>query len=171
MPSPEKSKGESWMNWFSNFQDDQRIERLQTHCHQLDELLKQCRETGKSSTEDVEGSGLPLRNIKFFDWRGITKDHPEIENACAREEHLVWACRAVSIGCGRELGVLKTCFQAEGSHTILTAEETAYEKGPLLKRNIPCRNLQEELGGCVASGAHELYERKRGRRTQGKENN
>lgn len=155
------------MEQFSSFQDDQRVERLQTHCKSLERLLNDCRKTGKSSSEALEHRGLPLRNIKFFDWRGIANDHPEIENSCSREEHLVWGCRAVAIGCGRELGALKECFQLEGALKILRADSTAYEHdGPSSTPDIPCKDVQKTVGTCVATGALDLYERRRLRQTK-----
>lgn len=36
--------------------------------------------------------------------------HPKIRSSCAREEHAVWACRAISTGCGKDLADLKRCF-------------------------------------------------------------
>jgi hypothetical protein len=157
----------SWMDQFSSFQDDQRVERLQTHCKSLERLLTNCRETGKSSSEALEQRGLPLRNIKYFDWRGIAKDHPKIEKLCTREEHLVWACRAVTIGCGRELGALKGCFQTEGALKVLSTDSTAYEyERSFSEQQVPCQNLQKALGKCVTTGAHELYERRRKRQTE-----
>ena len=117
-----------------------------------------------------------MRNIKYFDWRGIAKKHPEIENLCSREEHLVWASRAVAIGCGRELGALKTCFENEGAYKVLMTPTTAYEEGQVQKQKqqqkstnkqsrmvIPCHELQQKLGNCVSIGANELYERRRRR--------
>ena len=74
----------TWMEWFELFQDDQRIERLQTHCQSLDNLFKACLRHRKSDSEAIEQRGLPLRSIKYFDWRGIAKDHPQVEKTCAR---------------------------------------------------------------------------------------
>ena len=170
-----ESNSTSWLERFYEFQDEQRIERLQQQCPRLEALLKNCRETGKSSSEKLEERGLALRNIKFFDWRGIAQKHPEIEDNCSREEHLVWACRSVTIGCGNELSALKDCFQREGAYKVLTSQSTAYEgETPLSVDNqskktstthpqIPCREFQETLGTCVTTGAHELYKRRKRR--------
>mmetsp|Transcript_5255 Transcript_5255/g.12545 ORF Transcript_5255/g.12545 Transcript_5255/m.12545 type:complete len:188 (+) Transcript_5255:228-791(+) len=155
----------SWMEWFAKFQDDQRLERLQTHCKSLDDLFKTCLKNRKSDSDAIEHLGLPLRSIKYFDWRGIAKEYPDVEKTCAREEHLVWSCRAVAIGCGRELAEVKKCFDEEGPLRILSAPGTAYEQGSSSdqnnKKKIPCRQVQEALGNCVNKGAHELYERRR----------
>lgn len=153
----------SWTEWFAKFQDDQRLERLQTHCKSLDDLFKTCLKNRKSDSEAIEHRGLPLRSIKYFDWRDIAKEHPEVEKTCAREEHLVWSCRAVAFGCGRELGALKQCFDDEGPLRILSAPGTAYEGGSDTnkKANIPCREVQEALGNCTNKGVSALYERRR----------
>jgi len=37
--------------------------------------------------------------------------HPKIRQSCSREQHAVWACRAVSTGCGKDLSQLKRCFE------------------------------------------------------------
>ena len=133
--------------------------------------MEDCRKSGRSSSEKLEEKGLALRNIKYFDWRGITKKHPEIETLCSREEHLVWACRAVAFGCGRELGELKTCFQNEGAYNVLTSSTTSYERRQGEEKEhqqqqqtmIPCHDLQQKLGNCVTIGANELYERRKRR--------
>ena len=155
----------SWREWFGQFQDDQRIERLQTHCQSLENLYRDCLKSQKSDSEAIEQRGLPLRTIKYFDWRGIAKDHPQVEKTCAREEHLVWSCRAVAVGCGKELGELKKCFEDQGPSNILSAPATAYEYDSTkkLKKNetIPCRRVQQALGNCVTDGAHALYNRRR----------
>ena len=157
----ESSSPLSWMGRFAKFQDDQRLERLQTHCKSLDDLFKTCLKNRKSDSEAIEQRGLPLRSIKYFDWRGIAKDYPDVEKTCAREEHLVWSCRAVAIGCGKDLGELKKCFEDEGPLRILSAPGTAYEGSDKKKAKIPCRKVQEALGNCVNKGAYELYERRR----------
>lgn len=160
--SSSSSSSLTWMGRFAKFQDDQRLERLQTHCKSLDAMFKTCLKTRKSDSEAIEQRGLPLRSIKYFDWRGIAKDHPDVEKTCAREEHLVWSCRAVAIGCGRELGELKKCFEDEGPLRILSAPGTAYEDADKKKKvQIPCRQVQEAMGNCINKGAYELYERRR----------
>ncbi|CAJ1967572.1 unnamed protein product [Cylindrotheca closterium] len=158
----------SLMGRFAKFQDDQRLERLQTHCKSLDDLFKTCLKNRRSDSEAIEQRGLPLRSIKYFDWRGIAKDHPDVEKTCAREEHLVWSCRAVAIGCGKDLGELKKCFEDEGPLRILSAPGTAYEESDNNKKaKIPCRKVQESLGNCVNKGAYELYERRRKQQSNG----
>ena len=37
-----------------------------------------------------------------------------IRQSCSREQHAVWACRAVATGCGHDLSLLKTCFEKGG---------------------------------------------------------
>jgi hypothetical protein len=167
----------SWMDWFSKFQDDQRLERLQ-YCRELERVLEQCRsrrqgnhpqqqqqQSQEQGQEDgIEGLSPGLRMMKYFGWRGMLKGekpHPlatHIEASCAREQHSLWACRAVSIGCGKDLGALKKCFDHEGAETILVQPKTGYEESS--SHEVPCRELQHALGSCVTDGAQKLFQRR-----------
>ena len=116
--------------------------------------------------------------MKYFGWRGVLKnthDMPEklrhaIETSCARERHAVWACRAVALGCGKELGVLKACFDEQGSFAILHQSQTAYELSEeqvaTSTTTIPCAQLQAALGTSVQKQAHELLLRQQQRRSE-----
>ena len=63
--------------------------------------------------------------------------HSKIRQSCSREQHAVWACRSVSTGCGKDLSLLKRCFEDIDTDTeieklpphyrILTAPYTNYE--------------------------------------------
>ena len=46
----------------------------------------------------------------------ISVFYPKIRSSCAREEHAVWACRAISTGCGKDLSELKKCFDDVDHH-------------------------------------------------------
>jgi len=90
--------------------------------------------------DPIESVSIGLRNMKYFGWRGILSStkknetvsidndsnaddngnddpdllsvfHSKIRSSCAREQHAVWACRAVSTGCGNDLAELKRCFE------------------------------------------------------------
>jgi hypothetical protein len=171
------SSSSSWMERFSNFQDTQRLERLQ-HCRKLEVVLASCQKQQPQQQQEyqdaIEGLSPGMRMMKYFGWRGIllkTEDatlKQHMQHACAREQHAVWACRAVSVGCGKELGSLKHCFDDEGAHRVLISPDTAYEEkkgaGDGSKQRqqqlIPCPTLQREMGDCVIAGAHALYGRR-----------
>ena len=51
--------------------------------------------------------------------------HSKIRQSCSREQHAVWACRSVSTGCGKDLSLLKRCFE-----DIDTDTDTEIEKLP-----------------------------------------
>ena len=169
--------------------DEQRLERLQ-QCRQLETVLEACRNrkgtAPKEGESQIERTIPGLRMIKYFGWRGLTISKDEENNTtirnteaeqvlaatCAREQHALWACRAVSIGCGRKLGTLKDCFEGEGAVPILSHSQTNYEGQEAASQNsdmqIPCKQLQRDLGECVSQGAHELYQRERQRKKAGK---
>ena len=71
-----------------------------------------------------------------------------IRESCSREEHAVWACRAIATGCGQDLSLLKRCFE-EGEHEHEHEHNYDYEpkreKKPFDKYSIltaPCTNYE-----------------------------
>eukprot|EP00934_Nitzschia_sp_Nitz4_P001759 Nitzschia sp. Nitz4//scaffold5_size260463//17653//18216//NITZ4_000939-RA/size260463-processed-gene-0.47-mRNA-1//1//CDS//3329555211//1759//frame0 len=164
---PPSTTSSPWWDWFAEKQDEQRLERL-SYCKQLEEALALCE--ADKDTKNIESFSAGLRMMKYFDWRGILKEKSEQESApivksCARERHSVWACRAVSIGCGKELAAIKKCFENEGAEVVLTQSQTTYE--PNDKNNgstvISCASEQVDLGVCVNQGARDLLARKQER--------
>ncbi len=107
--------------------------------------------------------------------------HPNIRSSCAREEHAVWACRAIATGCGKDLSELKKCFddvdntdsaQVPQHVRVLTAPYTNYQgivesvagdRAASMKRQIPCHEIQRKLGSCVTENGKQLLERKQQR--------
>ena len=163
--SKEDTTSLSWTERWSRFQDDQRLERLGA-CRQLEGLLERCRHAKTNSATEIEEVSIGLRMMKYFGWRGLLqkvgKDGQPLVDSCAREQHAVWACRAVATGCGKELSYLKRCFDQEGPIDILLHSQTSYESSPTSTNgNVPCESLQQEMGACVTKGAQELYQRRR----------
>jgi hypothetical protein len=169
----------SWKEKLIEFQDEQQMERLRK-CLELDELLKQCRNKHSDSPDDpLETMSPGLRTMKYYGWRGILKRenidpliHQHIQSSCSREQHAVWACRAVATGCGYELSMLKTCFDNHNNeYDILTTPITRYDSpeqppstsssAPL--RQVPCEDAQRILGTCVTANAKKLLQRKQQR--------
>lgn len=136
----------------------------------------------KEAERDIEHIVPGLRMMKYFGWRGIHKsaqnddeDNAKIKNVldqtCAREQHAMWACRAVAIGCGSELVQLKNCFNAEGAMPVLTQPQTLYESpvgsGSKKKlKRIPCGAIQQEIGQCIHKGTKELVQREAVRKSK-----
>jgi hypothetical protein len=115
--------------------------------------------------------------------------HPKIRSSCAREEHAVWACRAISTGCGKDLSELKKCFDDVDNETetngesrplpqhvrVLTSPFTNYQgivekvgepsdKNVVsVKEQIPCYEIQWRLGSCVTENGKQLLQRKQER--------
>ena len=145
-------------DWFDTFlpesivrwTEDQRMERLQS-CRQLDTVLKQCRqkEQQRSQLEDFPAG---IRMLRYFDWRH--KNEPN----CVREEHSLWACRAVALQCGADLVQLRNCFREKGDKAVLSETRTSYEH---TSENdaFSCMELQRKLGSCVLKKANALARR------------
>jgi hypothetical protein len=195
------SSSDSWTSWATSwkdklieFQDEQQMERLRT-CLQLDEILKQCRSKAvekKSTTrqdgedhtpsDPIESISPGLRTMKYYGWRGILKNESidttiqkDVQSSCSREQHAVWACRAVATGCGHELSTLKVCFENhDNEYNILTTPITGYEGGSINTSSkpsrpvVPCEDAQRSLGKCVTANAKLLLERKQAREKQAK---
>jgi hypothetical protein len=183
-PSSSSWSVSSLSQWWVDLHDEQRLERLQ-QCRQLEIVLEACRTrkgtAPKEGESQIERTVPGLRMMKYFGWRGITVNKDQDNNitttntqaeqvlaaTCAREQHALWACRAVSIGCGRGLGTLKDCFEGEGAVPVLSHSQTNYEEqeasSQKAEMQIPCKQLQRDLGECVGQGAHELYQRQRQR--------
>mmetsp|Transcript_34337 Transcript_34337/g.39118 ORF Transcript_34337/g.39118 Transcript_34337/m.39118 type:complete len:203 (-) Transcript_34337:306-914(-) len=95
------------------------------------------------------------------------EDKKEIPT-CARETHCMWGCRAVALGCSEHIIDLRQCFRK--SHTkeqVLNIAKFSYEgdlNGSSGTTNsevetIPCREIQQILGKCVAEKAAILQQR------------
>ena len=169
----------SWKEWWIDVHDKQRLERLQ-QCSKIQERLEACQKgQAEESNIDIEYIVPGLRMMKYFGWRGIHKA-PEnsdelnqqistvVSKTCAREQHALWACRAVAVGCGLELGNLKRCFDEEGPMSVLSNPQNQYEgKAPKSRKGgeIPCGGLQQQVGQCVNTGLRELDERERDRKS------
>lgn len=151
--------------WFDTFlpepivrwTEDQRMERLQS-CRQLDDLLKQCRQKD-SDRKKLEDFPLGIRMLRYFDWR-----HKEEPN-CVREEHALWACRAVALQCGADLVHLRNCFREKGDDDVLSETRTCYEK--TCQDEFSCMELQRKLGSCVLKNANSLARRMDERKIDG----
>jgi hypothetical protein len=175
-------------DWWTELHDAQRLERLQ-QCRQIEQVLKECQQQSNSSHQKYKHNTIEsivpgIRMMKYFGWRGIlqqqqqsedgsTNDIDSVVNSCAREQHALWACRAVSIGCGNDLSHLKICLDAENDDgsgdegndqkpipNVLRNPVTAYE--PKSQQDIDqatCGDFQARLGKCVGQGAQELYHR------------
>jgi hypothetical protein len=166
--------------------DEQRLHRLE-QCRVLQDVLAECRR-GKNKNRtaaDTDTTDNPnrrlqledvpagIRMVRYFDWRDYkaptttattpnTGDTKQKQNHCLREEHSVWACRAVALQCGAPLAQLKSCFAETGPDSILSSSnQTAYAPlaVPVESNKIPCQWQQQSMGDCVAAAAVQLQER------------
>lgn len=89
--------------------------------------------------------------------------HKKMQNAarkeysagCARETHELWACRALALGCGQDLGKLKTCWNK--SQQALVGENNG---GLSNDGSDPsCRMEQRGMAHCATKNAAELAKR------------
>lgn len=166
----------SWFNYlksiFADFVDEQRLERLQD-CRIIEDVYSECRRINKmkSSHEhrmQLEDISPGIRILRYYEWRHVH----DYDHKCSREKHAVWACRAGALQCGGELVQLRNCFNdlqkpppnsssnVKNHGAVLKTSGTAYEpKERNANKDIPCRELQEKMGTCVAKNASELAER------------
>ena len=157
-PRDDASSQTSWLDQMSSFlpgsvhriMDEQRRSRL-SQCRVLEQVLSDCRQH-KAAREQLEDFPMGIRMVRYFDWRNVQSDD------CVREEHALWACRAVGLQCGPDLVALRDCFKQQGPPVILSQKETAYEKAST-NVNAACLDLQTKVGGCVRQKAVELEER------------
>ena len=146
--------------------------------------------------DTIETVPAGIRMLRYFDWRHLGHPKPtaigstetttvekhttptsteSLEQAqklvatCRREEHAVWACRAIALKCGGELSQVRTCFQSlPGAPTQILHYPTQYEgnddSDPSLQ--VPCITVQKALASCVAKQATALEGRVNKRRQQ-----
>jgi hypothetical protein len=177
------SDSASWFRPIQSFlatsMDEQRVERLQ-QCRILEDVAAECRRKSKKQRKKdrlhLEDLPAGIRMVRYFDWRNVH----EYDTKCIREEHAVWACRAIALQCGSELVELRSCFNdlqtpledtpyVKNYGAVLGCSHTAYEtkekefKKKDASREIPCRAFQEQLGRCVAKNATALGERESAR--------
>ena len=161
----------SLRNKLQQFSDSQRISRLE-QCQALHGLLLQCRSRqmnttpshapSLAATAEVESSieNLPagIRMLRYFQWRDVSLS-PDTKSLCRREEHALWACRAVAAGCGKPLVDLKSCFDRVGPRIL--DQDTFYEKSEVAssENSSPCAIMQHHMGKCVVDGITTLNDR------------
>lgn len=93
---------------------------------------------------------------------------------CAREVHAQWACRAVALACSPHVIQLRDCFEEIGDKDEIlsvpyfgyTDTSTTITADPGTMKRIPCREIQANLGKCVAERAAELEQRVSQRKRQ-----
>jgi hypothetical protein len=170
-----------WSRMSSTYQetiDDQRMERL-AQCQVLAEILKSCRsqQTDRLELEDVP---MGIRSVRYFQWRdyktpaaaakkAASSSTPPPPPSCLREEHALWACRAVALKCGSELVRLRDCFHEQASASAVLEPPsgggaamplTAYDSSSAVVA-LPCGDFQSAMGDCVRRNAVALAERQR----------
>ena len=132
--------------------DGQRMERLK-QCRLLQDALSACRSKQKDR-QQLEDFPEGIRMVRYFDWRNVH----DYDEHCQREQHAVWACRGIALGCGGDVVRVCRCFQEQGPDTVLDQCNSAYENN---NDTLPCADLQWKLGRCVAVEATKMEQRKR----------
>lgn len=143
-------------NTLTDLMDEQRRSRL-SQCRELDQVLSDCRKQ-RPDRAQLEDFPMGIRMVRYFDWRN-RNDGAD----CVREEHALWACRAVGLQCGPDLVKMRDCFKQQQS-LILQQTETAYEikeQQQETNKNLACFELQSQLGACVKQKATALEARMR----------
>jgi hypothetical protein len=140
--SSNNNAGTSWFGqakeWLAFNMDNARIERLH-QCRVLQETLAACRKNVKlkqvnADRLQLEDSSPGIRMVNYFKWRQENDYHA----TCQREEHALWACRAVALQCGNDLMRMRECFnelqgvgldgKPDDVGAILKHKRTAYGK-------------------------------------------
>jgi hypothetical protein len=133
-----------------------------------------------AETPTIENTPAGIRMLHYFQWRNLEEEDgaPVLGDArrlCTREEHAVWACRAVATACGPDLVQVKRCFDDQGPSILQHA--AAYDKVSAVPSSSegakvheiasskstssspPCLDVQSSLGSCVARGIDGLNQR------------
>mmetsp|Transcript_13989 Transcript_13989/g.20893 ORF Transcript_13989/g.20893 Transcript_13989/m.20893 type:complete len:238 (-) Transcript_13989:47-760(-) len=83
-------------------------------------------------------------------------------STCSREKHAIWGCRAMSVGCAKELVTLKKCFQNDLGTT--NPQHFAYDRQEVSSdpdsKIDECRLDMRNLGDCVTKNMEDLRLRK-----------
>ena len=132
-------------------------------------------ETELPRLTQLEDLPAGMRMVRYFNWRNHQPEDSSSSSSsgdthggsCLREEHAVWACRAVALQCGRELVGLRDCFRRVGPDRILSPDATtAYKVDDYERHNDndddddSCLVWQTQLGSCVQQSARALEQRR-----------
>eukprot|EP00536_Pseudo-nitzschia_multiseries_P003917 jgi/Psemu1/284729/fgenesh1_pg.62_\ len=130
------------------------------------------------NNDPIESVSIGLRNMKYFGWRGIATTPSDqnddnnndsnndelsslvrsrIRSSCSREQHAVWACRAVATGCGKDLAELKRCFDHDddgaASASASAPNQTHHHRVLLTNPYTNYEGFFENGGGSGGSGS------------------
>jgi hypothetical protein len=133
-----------------------------------------------SETPTIENTPAGIRMLHYFQWRNLEEEDGasvlvDARRLCTREEHALWACRAVATACGPDLVQVKRCFDETGPSILQQA--AAYDKVSAVpstseeakvresasstssSSSPPCVDVQRSMGSCVARGIDGLNQR------------
>lgn len=176
------SEGGWFDSTFGKFMDGQRLQRL-GQCREIEQSLKACMEARQlqkavDPNEDfgMEGIAPGIRMLRYYRWRDEESSSEEEEEeklktmpkptipSCAKQQHSVWGCRAISTACAVELIAMRDCFDQYDKDQVLAIADTNYDgSNDRLDRPIACREQQRILGACVAKNTAEMEQRIRRR--------
>jgi hypothetical protein len=134
-----------------------------------------------AETPTIENTPAGIRMLHYFQWRNLEAEEGgasvlgDARRLCTREEHALWACRAVATACGPDLIQVKRCFDETGPPILQQA--AAYDKVSAVpstseeakvresassistSSSPPCVDVQRSMGSCVARGIDGLNQR------------
>jgi hypothetical protein len=134
----------------------------------------------RTSSLTLENTSAGIRMLRFFHWREELSTNDvaaatAMDISCQREQHAVWGCRAVAVGCGEPLTMLRDCFDAQGPLNVLgsrsrskqeTESSCYYESDNKLSADVAamtepsvCQEMQRAVGKCVAINLQQLQQR------------
>ncbi len=96
------------------------------------------------------------------------RNNHNFSHGCAKETHELWACRALSLGCGNYVGDLRRCWKENSSDKPQNQTDSFEGSEISYEGRDSCRKIQQDMARCVTRNARELTERMEARSKEGK---
>mmetsp|Transcript_16737 Transcript_16737/g.31707 ORF Transcript_16737/g.31707 Transcript_16737/m.31707 type:complete len:238 (-) Transcript_16737:9-722(-) len=132
------------------------------------------KEASSQQQQQQEWEGGTATDGKYFSGNAssIASSSPAI--SCSKEHHALWGCRAMAVGCAKELVELKKCFEENHSSdgndpqyfcysndndVKANGNNTAETGSGTVNRDKVCSESMRKLGECVTMKWKDLNER------------
>lgn len=109
-------------------------------------------EITRKNDESIKEDSIILNSF------GNRDANKSVSASCSKEHHALWGCRAMALGCAKELIQLKKCFSE--NHIGNDPKYFSYDiKEKISSNDEVCSLNMREVGACVTSKWNELNER------------